>query len=108
MLVLYGMKASYYTAKIRSYLLHQGLPFEERSPADPRFASEILPQTKRWIIPVMQWPDGSVLQDSNDILDRLDGETTPDLSIKPRQTDCRQHCARASNQRKWTRSVRTL
>ncbi len=70
--VLYGMPASLYTAKVRAYLRKQRIPFEERPAGDPRFRSEILPHIGRWIIPVMQLPDGTLLQDGAVIIDHLE------------------------------------
>ena len=34
---LYGSYASYYTAKVRSYLRKKAIPFVERLPSDPTF-----------------------------------------------------------------------
>jgi glutathione S-transferase len=70
--VLYGMPGSLYTAKARSYLRKQGLPLEQRVPGDPRFGMEILPATGRWIVPVMQTPDGAIVQDGLDIIDHVE------------------------------------
>lgn len=67
--ILYGMPGSLYTAKVRSYLRKRRIPFEERCPGDPRFTSEILPHTGRWIIPVLQTQEGLLLQDSTVIID---------------------------------------
>lgn len=67
--ILYGMPGSLYTAKVRSYLRKQGIAYEERSAGDPRFMTEILPQIGRWIIPVVQLPDGTLLQDGAVIVD---------------------------------------
>ena len=61
--VLYGMPGSLYTAKVRAYLRKQRIEFEERAAGDPRFMNEILPQIGRWIVPVVQLPDGTLLQD---------------------------------------------
>jgi glutathione S-transferase len=70
--ILYGMPGSLYTAKVRSYLRKQRIAFEERTPGDPRFSKEIEPAVGRWIIPVLQMPDGALLQDGTDIVDHLE------------------------------------
>ena len=70
--VLYGMPGSLYTAKARSYLRKQGLPLEQRVPGDPRFGTEIIPAIGRWIVPVMQAPDGQIVQDGMDIIDHVE------------------------------------
>ncbi len=77
--ILYGMPGAYYTAKVRAYLRKQRIPFEERVPGDARFTKEIVPQTERWIIPVLQTPDGQVIQDGTVILDHFEalGSTGP-------------------------------
>ena len=72
--ILYGMPASLYTAKVRSYLKKQGVAFEERPAGDPRFMTEILPQIGRWIIPVVQLPDGTLLQDGAVIIDHFEAQ----------------------------------
>ncbi len=83
MYVLYGMPASYYSAKVRAYLRRRQIPFEERVAGDPRFSAEILPKIGRWIIPVLQCPDGRILQDGTDILDHLDKSAPPDQALRP-------------------------
>jgi glutathione S-transferase len=66
--VLYGMAGSLYTAKVRSYLRKQRIAFEERVAGDPRFEAEAMPAVGRWIIPVVQTPQGQWLQDGADII----------------------------------------
>ena len=70
--ILYGMPGSLYTAKVRSYLRKQGIAYEERPAGDPRFRTEVLPQMGRWIIPVVQLPDGALLQDGAVIIDHFE------------------------------------
>ena len=70
--VLYGMPGSLYTAKVRSYLRKQRIAFEERVAGDPRFESEAIPAVGRWIIPVVQTPQGQWLQDGADIIDHFE------------------------------------
>jgi acyl-CoA-binding protein/glutathione S-transferase len=70
--ILYGMPGSLYTAKVRSYLRKQRIPFEERSTAHPTFRDHILPMIGRWIIPVLQTPDGTLVQDGSMIIDHLE------------------------------------
>ena len=74
--ILYGMPGSLYTAKVRSYLRKQRIAFEERTPGDPRFASDIEPAVGRWIIPVLQMPGGALLQDGTVIVDHLESLRT--------------------------------
>jgi hypothetical protein len=51
---LYGMPGSLYTGKVRSYLIKQGIDFDNRAVGEPRFRAEILSQIGRWIIPVVE------------------------------------------------------
>ena len=66
---LYGMPGSLYTAKARSYLIKQGIDFDNRAVGEPRFRSDIMPKIGRWIIPVLETPDGTLVQDGSDIID---------------------------------------
>ena len=72
--VLYGMPGSLYTAKVRAYLRKQRIEFEERAAGDPRFMNEILPQIGRWIVTVVQLPDGTILQDGAVIIDYFEAK----------------------------------
>ena len=81
--ILYTMPASLYSAKARSYLLAMGIDFEERPAGHPRYNDYVVPSLSRWIIPVLELPDGSLIQDSLDILDFLEGDVDPSLSAYP-------------------------
>jgi len=83
MLTLYAMPASYYSARVRSYLRKRRLPFEERTPGDPRFVTEIVPTLGQWIIPVLVLPDGTIIQDSAAILDHLDRDAPASDKLTP-------------------------
>jgi glutathione S-transferase len=65
---LYGMPGSLYTAKARSYLIKQGVPFENRAAGEARFLETIAPAVGRWIIPVLEAPDGTLIQDGAEII----------------------------------------
>ena len=64
---LYGSYASYYTAKVRSYLRKKGIPFVERLPSDPMFRNKVRPASGSHRIPQLLTPDGVVIQDSVEI-----------------------------------------
>jgi glutathione S-transferase len=70
---LFGMPGSLYTAKARSYLRKQGIDFTEYPAASPEFAA-LLPVIGRWIVPVLQTPDGSVVQDGSVIIDDVEAK----------------------------------
>lgn len=69
---LYGAPVSLYTGKARSYLRTQGIPFVEMSPGSDRYLNEIVPAVGRWIIPCMETPDGTIIQDGADIIDHFE------------------------------------
>lgn len=70
--VLYGMAASLYTARARSYMRVNAVPFTEVKAGSAEFLGEIVPAIGRWIIPVLKTPDGAIIQDGADIIDHLD------------------------------------
>ena len=79
---LYGADISYFSAKVRAYLRWKGLPFEEVSANRGIYRSVIIPHIGFPVIPVVQTPDGAWLQDSTDIIDRLEAQH-PEPSIQP-------------------------
>lgn len=81
--ILYGSPVSYYTVKVRSYLLYKNLPFEQVRVSE-KVANEIIkPATGGWrIVPVVKTPQGDCIQDSSIILDELESVHT-DRSITP-------------------------
>ncbi len=81
--VLYAMPASLYSGKARSYLRTHRIDYVERAPGDGRYTAEIEPVIGRWIIPVLQTPDGSIVQDTVDIIDHLDATVPPERSAYP-------------------------
>lgn len=66
---LFGLPHSYYTVIARSYLRMNQFGVSEVSSRHPDFAAKIYPQIKRGIIPVLELPDGTVIQDSLDIIE---------------------------------------
>jgi len=71
-LTLYGVKISMFTGKTRSYLIKQGIPFTETAPVTPHFQNVVMPQIGRRIIPVIEFEDGQILQDTTDIIDHFE------------------------------------
>ena len=82
-LTLYGMKISMFTGKLRSYLIKQGIAFEEVAPVSEHFQTTILPQIGRRIIPVIEMPDGTIVQDTTDIIDYLEDNGHAKSSVYP-------------------------
>jgi len=73
-LTLYGVKISMFTGKVRSYLIKQNIAFNEVAPVNAHFQSTVLPQLERRIIPVIETPDGTLVQDTSDIIDYLEDQ----------------------------------
>ena len=71
---LFGTPASLYTAKARSYLIKQRIDFENMAAGAPYFRDVILPKVGRWIIPVLECPDGTLVQDSSEIIEYFDAQ----------------------------------
>ena len=71
---LWGSPNSLYTGKVRSYLIKQRIPFENRAAGEARFREKIVPQIGRWIVPVLEAENGALVQDGSDIIAHLDAE----------------------------------
>jgi len=70
--VLWGVAHSYYTGKIRSYLIKKGVPYRERCVADPEFRARVVPVIRHVVAPVLETPDGQVIQDTTDMIEHLE------------------------------------
>ena len=73
---LWGLPHSLYTGRARSYLRKQRIAYIERPPTQPDFAERILPAIGRAIIPVVELADGTIIQDTVDIIDHFEREGT--------------------------------
>lgn len=69
---LWGTPHSLYTGKVRSYLLKKGVAFRELLPAHPQFQARIAPVVGHFVVPVLETPDGRIIQDSTDIIEHLE------------------------------------
>lgn len=81
--ILYGAPHSLYTGKTRCFLRKQGIAYVERATADPRFRTDVVPVIGRGIIPVVVLPDGTIVQDTVDILDHFEREGVPVSAVPP-------------------------
>ena len=86
--ILYAVEASYYAGKIRAYLTHKKILFEERQ-ADRRvFAETIMPRVGWAVIPVIVTADDRTLQDTSDMIDYYEARfATP--AIMPQSAPAR-------------------
>jgi glutathione S-transferase len=80
--ILWGSPHSLYTGKIRSYLIKKGVPYRERCPSDPDFAAHIGPKVGLAVIPVLETPQGELIQDSGAMIARLE-EYLPEPQVEP-------------------------
>jgi glutathione S-transferase len=80
---LYGSFASLWTGKIRSYLRKKAIPFVEYLPCTPHFREHVTPHVGNKRIPVLEAPDGTIIQDSNEIFQYLE-ERFPEPPAVPK------------------------
>ena len=69
---LYGMQASLFTGKARAYMRRNRIPVTERGAGHPEFMTRIYPTMQRFIMPVIETPEGDIIQDGTDILEYLE------------------------------------
>ena len=69
---LWGTPHSLYTGKIRSYLLKKGIPFRELCPTHPRFRADIRPAVRLKVAPIIETPEGRILQDTTDMIEHFE------------------------------------
>lgn len=82
-LQLFGAPVGLYTGKIRSFLRKQGIPFVEKLPTDRTFRKQVLPAIGRFMNPVILTADGTVVQDTADIVDFLETTGRARTSSRP-------------------------
>jgi len=80
---LYGTPGSLYTSKARAYLIKQAIVFENRATGEARFRAEIVPQTGRWIIPILEADDGTLVQDGSEIIAHFEARGEARLPAYP-------------------------
>lgn len=61
-----------YSAKVRAYLRFKQLPFEDRAPSIWALRGRIRQAVGKAIMPTVELPDGTWLQDSSEIIDTLE------------------------------------
>jgi len=72
MFTLWGVAHSLYTGKIRSYLVKKGIAFREVYPTHPQFQARIMPAVGLMVVPILETPDGQILQDTSDMIDHVE------------------------------------
>jgi glutathione S-transferase len=84
---LWGTAHSFYTGKIRSYLIKKGVAFRELYPTHPQFQARIVPSIGMMVVPVLETPDGQVLQDTSVMIDYVEARSPeppmiPDMPLQ--------------------------
>ena len=74
---LYGAAISLYTGKVRAYLRYKNIPFVESS-----MTGAVLEKIGYFMIPVLETPEGDLVQDTTEIIDFLE-QRFPGPSIYP-------------------------
>lgn len=82
---LYAWRLSWYSAKVRSYLQYKGIPFNERKPTLYQFKYVIAKHVGDAVVPVVVSPEGEWLQDSTQIIARLEERFRRRRCIRPRR-----------------------
>lgn len=80
--ILWGGPLSFYTGKARSYLIKKRIAYREFFPAHAVFQTKILPALGFFAVPVLEAPDGSIIQDTSDIIEHLEGRF-PEPRLNP-------------------------
>lgn len=78
--ILWGTPHSLYTGKARSCLLKKGIAFVERCPSHADYKTRVRQAVGMVTFPVLETPEGQIIQDSTDIvtyLDSLEGSNSP-------------------------------
>jgi glutathione S-transferase len=73
--ILWGTPHSLFTGKVRSYLLKKQVPFTELLASDARFLGEVVPKVGHMVIPVIETPEGELIQDTTAIIDHVEART---------------------------------
>ena len=70
--IFYAMPHSLYSGRARSYLIKNGIPFEERSTGHESFKAEVLPKGKLPTIPTLVTAEGEVIRDGAAIIEHFE------------------------------------
>ena len=83
---LYAITHSLYSGRARSYLIKQGIPFQELSTGHESFKTEVLPKGKLPTIPTLVTPAGEVIRDGAAIIEHFEAANgRPCQPAGPRQ-----------------------
>lgn len=80
---LWGTPHSLFAGKARSYLLKKRVPFIELLASDARFLGEVVPKVGHMVIPVIEAPDGELIQDTTAIIDHIEARNPEPVIMPP-------------------------
>ncbi|KAF4655687.1 hypothetical protein FOL47_009333 [Perkinsus chesapeaki] len=89
---LYGSNASPYSCKMRALMRYRRLPFNWviLNPMEiPSHPNPNIRSLKARVIPILEWPDGRVLNDSTVIIEALDADFPRSRDVLPRDASQR-------------------
>lgn len=79
--IIWGTPHSLYTGKVRSYLIKKGVSYREIMASDDRFLKEVTDKIGHRVIPVLETPEGHLVQDTTAIIDLIESrEAEPDFT----------------------------
>ena len=78
----YGWPVSPYTAKTRAFFLYKSIPFDDIRPTARQLMGPIKKAVGAAIMPTVQAPDGTWMQDSSAIIDTLEAQF-PERAVVP-------------------------
>lgn len=72
MYTFWGGALSLYSGKVRAYLIKKGIPYREFYSSHPEFQQRVRPIIRLSVTPILETPNGEVLQDSTEIITALE------------------------------------
>ena len=85
--ILYAMTHSLYSGRARSYLIKNGISFEESSTGHESFKVEVLPKSKLPTIPTLVTPKGEVIRDGAAIIEHFEAASGRLVSLPVRASE---------------------
>ena len=80
---LWGTPHSLYTGKARCYLIKKQVPYHEVMASDPKFLSEVIARVGHTVIPVVETPEGELIQDCTAIIDHCEARFADLPQVEP-------------------------
>jgi glutathione S-transferase len=83
---LYAITHSLFSGRARSYLIKNGIPFQELSTGHESFKADVLPRARMPTIPTLVTPGGDVIRDGAAIIEHFEtANGRPCHPLRPRQ-----------------------